>query len=116
MLKEQKERGFCIICKNNKQNTNGKSKLGFTKYILYCAACEKRKYKKKDIQYTYRDKKGSICNRCGFSGEKCQLDVHHKDGNHKNDVESNLETVCSNCHRLEHFSEKKYKKKKDRII
>lgn len=44
-----------------------------------------------------------VCGRCGFVPQSLvQLDVHHKDGNHSNNDPSNLETLCANCHRLEH--------------
>jgi hypothetical protein len=44
---------------------------------------------------------GSICERCGFIPEDCcQLDVHHKDKDHKNNKQENLITLCANCHRL----------------
>jgi len=33
----------------------------------------------------------------------CQLDVDHKDGDRKNNLESNLQTLCANCHRLKTF-------------
>jgi 5-methylcytosine-specific restriction endonuclease McrA len=36
----------------------------------------------------------------------CQLDVHHRDGDHANNNEQNLMTLCANCHRLEHAPEK----------
>lgn len=46
---------------------------------------------------------GPSCERCGFHPKHpCQMDVHHKDGDHKNNDPSNLETLCANCHRLEH--------------
>jgi 5-methylcytosine-specific restriction endonuclease McrA len=32
--------------------------------------------------------------------DKCQLDVHHIDGDHLNNDIENLQTLCSNCHRL----------------
>lgn len=32
--------------------------------------------------------------------DKCQLDVDHIDGNRSNNHESNLQTLCANCHRL----------------
>jgi len=45
------------------------------------------------------------CSKCGW-GEKnpvsntvC-LDLHHIDGNHKNNVLSNVELLCPNCHSL----------------
>ena len=52
---------------------------------------------------SYRSHKQAACSRCNFIPEDlCQLDVHHKDHNHKNNNPDNLETVCANCHRLEH--------------
>lgn len=51
----------------------------------------------------YRMFVGASCERCGFEPEHpCQLDVHHRDGNHNNDAPENLATLCANCHRLEH--------------
>ena len=48
----------------------------------------------------YRKKVMKSCERCGFVAEhRCQLDVHHKDGDHKNHADENLETLCANCHR-----------------
>ena len=45
------------------------------------------------------------CERCGW-GEinpvtnKVPLEIHHKDGNYKNNSEDNLEVLCPNCHSL----------------
>lgn len=43
-----------------------------------------------------------ICGECGCNGEwngkKITLELHHKDGNHKNNIESNLVYLCPNCH------------------
>lgn len=42
-----------------------------------------------------------MCERCKFVAEDaCQMDIHHKDGDHTNNVAENLETLCANCHRL----------------
>jgi len=50
----------------------------------------------------YRKHKGATCERCGFVPEHPrQLDVHHRDGNHKNEAVENLQTLCANCHRLQ---------------
>lgn len=51
----------------------------------------------------YRLVVSPTCVRCGFVAEDlCQIDIHHKDGNHKNNSSENLENICSNCHRLVH--------------
>ena len=42
--------------------------------------------------------KGS-CARCGKPNAK---DVHHKDGDHRNNLLENLERICRSCHSLEH--------------
>ena len=42
------------------------------------------------------------CGRCGFEGESCQMDVHHRDGDRTNNDPRNLMTLCANCHRLAH--------------
>lgn len=52
-------------------------------------------------KFNYRDYKKDFCEYCGFTPlDKCQLDVDHIDGNHENNNESNLQTLCANCHRL----------------
>jgi hypothetical protein len=50
--------------------------------------------------------KKSYCDRCGFRGEPCQLDVDHIDGNHANNTARNYQTLCANCHRLKSFQNK----------
>ena len=55
----------------------------------------------KNTKYAYKKCKKDFCERCGFIPEdSCQLDVDHKDGNHDNNSEDNLQTLCANCHRL----------------
>jgi 5-methylcytosine-specific restriction endonuclease McrA len=49
----------------------------------------------------YRKYVEDKCSRCGFVPEDmCQLDVDHIDGNNKNNNIENLQTLCSNCHRI----------------
>ena len=49
----------------------------------------------------YQGHKKNFCECCGFIAvHKCQLDVDHIDGNHDNNHPDNLQTLCSNCHRL----------------
>jgi|GEM_PF-5046391 len=56
------------------------------------------------ITSNYQKYKGDRCERCGFVPvHPIQLDVHHRDHDHSNNRRPNLETVCSNCHRLDHL-------------
>ena len=87
--------GICVCCDINKQTNIGKNAKGLTIYSPLCDSCRKRPY--------VRHKK-DICERCGFIPEhKIQLDVHHIDSDHTNNDPTNLQTLCSNCHRLEHL-------------
>lgn len=43
------------------------------------------------------------CEQCGISewqGKELPLQIHHIDGNHRNNVESNLKILCPNCHSI----------------
>ncbi len=73
-----------------------------------CTVCTfKRLHKKYDHNWQYQVHKLDQCRMCGFSGHPCQLDVNHIDGNHRNNRLDNLETLCSNCHRLVTYYQKK---------
>lgn len=66
------------------------------------AACRYRTQKRYDNKF-YRIHAKPVCERCGFTAvHQCQIDIHHKDGNHENNNVENLESICGNCHRLEH--------------
>lgn len=47
-----------------------------------------------------REFRESSCATCGSTEN---LDVHHKDGNYKNNDPSNLETLCHSCHMKLHW-------------
>ena len=43
----------------------------------------------------------SNCECCGLEfwmGEKIPLEIHHKDGNKKNNHRENIDVLCCNCH------------------
>jgi HNH endonuclease len=103
---EDQIQGICITCNVNVQMSSGKSKLGFKRYTPYCSTCHKRKYNvsQKTSYKRYQRFKKDTCEQCGFIPKHIgQLDVHHIDHNHRNNEESNLKTLCANCHRLEHL-------------
>lgn len=39
------------------------------------------------------------CELCGEDGTRAKLEVHHKDGNKRNDALENLQVLCVHCHR-----------------
>ena len=45
----------------------------------------------------------SLVRRCELCGWEGVTDMHHKDGNHSNSDESNLQQLCPNCHRGIHW-------------
>ena len=87
------------LCKNEGCDkpvaTSGYSKTGKRAYKAICGSCRSR---------PYRIFIKESCELCGFVPvNRCQLDVDHKDGNHKNNDLNNLQTLCANCHRLKTF-------------
>ena len=59
--------------------------------------------------------KGDRCEICEFVAiNECQLDVHHRDGNHDNNAETNLQTLCANCHRLVSLMQEQFKNMQSR--
>lgn len=66
-----------------------------------------RKCKEMNRTAPHKKFKKDFCEKCGFIPEhRCQLDVDHIDGNHWNNQESNLQTLCANCHRLKTYTNK----------
>lgn len=99
---EKNQKEYCsITCKNNAYytkyiedwkngNENGlKGEYGISKYIR---------------RYLF-EKNDCKCEVCGWGEkneftDKIPLEVHHKDGNYKNNKEENLQLLCPNCHSL----------------
>ena len=97
-----KTEGCYNPCKNN-----GHTKSGNKKYKALCPGCCKRKYSQGRLGGYV---KNTCCEHCGFVAlHRCQLDIDHIDGNHNNNDPSNLQTLCSNCHRLKTWINKDYK-------
>lgn len=49
----------------------------------------------RSIAFEYKPKK---CELCGKSGKVWRLEIHHKDGNRKNNELDNLQVLCVLCH------------------
>lgn len=94
----QKDRPDCVHC-GLKARYHTKNLDGSVRYWRnICSKCHKNQGQ---TQYKYRLDKKNYCEECGFVAKhSVQLDVDHIDGNHKNNKEENLKTLCANCHRL----------------
>jgi hypothetical protein len=76
---------------------------GRKRYRASCVRCHKEG----------RRIKGNKCEICGFIPEDLvQLDLDHKDGDPSNNKPKNLQTICSNCHRLKTKLKMDWKPKK----
>jgi Zn finger protein HypA/HybF involved in hydrogenase expression len=61
----------------------------------------------------YFEHKCQKCNNTKWENELVPLELHHVDGNHKNNNLSNIQLLCPNCHSLtNNFRNKKPKKDK----
>ena len=94
-INEEKLTATCSKCGGIKiKYRKGKNRKGYW-------ACYN---KEKEKRITYRKHLKDKCNECGFIPvNKIQMDIHHIDGNHKNNKLENLETLCACCHRLKHI-------------
>jgi 5-methylcytosine-specific restriction endonuclease McrA len=94
----QEDRPLCVNC-GRPARYHTKNSDGSVKYWRkYCTMCHKNQGQN---QYRYRLKKKKKCEVCGFKAvHPCQLDVDHINGDHKDDRDENLMTLCANCHRL----------------
>lgn len=85
----RKTRGLCGC--GNLVQLKCYDKDGNPRYKSRCATCTR----------VGRRSKKDHCERCGFIAEDpVQLDVDHKNGNSSDNRARNLQTLCSNCHRL----------------
>lgn len=112
------------ICTYCNERVAKKVSADSNKYRNICTWCTKRKYGWKEARRRYNAKHRArwerpyraylkdACELCGFVPvNKCQLDVDHIDGNHNNNKENNLQTLCANCHRLKTYLNKDWESK-----
>jgi hypothetical protein len=49
-----------------------------------------------------------ICSKCKLEGNQSKIAIHHKDGNHNNNVITNLMYLCDSCHVCWHYGKWTY--------
>jgi cytochrome c553 len=87
-------RPSCKIC--GRPAMSGGLQNGKPKWKTVCACCHDAKHKA-----PWKMQRGEVCEFCGFIPvNPCQLDVDHKNGDKEDNSETNLQTLCANCHRL----------------
>jgi len=97
-INEEESLGLCRSC----GWTSIRKKDGYWR----CRASTQRWTGSQYQRRIYTQYKKNFCERaeCTATIESpVQLDVHHRDGNKKNNDPLNLVTLCANCHRLDHF-------------
>lgn len=84
-------------CQDIKIEGKTSSQLGFTDRLLPIEELKSNTSVRKRLV----QERGNKCEKCGINewqGGEIIIEVHHKDGNKKNNCPENLELLCPNCH------------------
>jgi hypothetical protein len=113
------QRNPCIGCGVMVTGRNKMNK-GLRRYCSRkCSSIHKatfgaKNYVVKGFAQTYKKFNKICCERCQIENQFV-LQVHHKDEDRKNNDIKNLETICANCHALEHWGNSVKRKEVIRI-
>lgn len=73
--------------------------MPFEEYI-HSPSVQTNKIRKKLLREGLKEHKCECCNNSSWNGVPIPLEVHHKDGNKRNNDLENLQLLCPNCHAL----------------
>lgn len=112
-MKRGRKVKFFVVCKECGQKKHrsqfylrkSKYKHGKLRERI-CKICSKKLFYERIGREYYLLLEKKVCNMCNFKGLSYQLDIHHVDGNPKNNDLNNLEVLCANCHRLVTFMQR----------
>ena len=77
--------------------SNGRE-MTLIEYLANSKDIQSNKVRKKLIAEGYKEHKCESCGLTEWLNEPIPLELHHKDGNHMNNVLENYELLCPNCH------------------
>lgn len=77
---------------------NSPKYVPFEIYVKTCENPQSDKIRRKLLRDGLKVAKCERCNNEEWNGLPIPLEVHHKDGNKKNNRLDNLEILCPNCH------------------
>ena len=86
IYKEKNPEGYKVLCKRMSENKKGDKNPNYKKETY----CPNLKALKESLSGNLRD--------CAVCGTSSKLEVHHWDGNDKNDDPPNLVAICHKCH------------------
>jgi len=85
---------LCEECGINPKAFKGYSVIGTRLYRAVCTTCHKGRYHRPWLKF-----RGTECEECTYKPIFIgTLQVHHRDGDKKNNEPENLTTLCANCH------------------
>lgn len=96
------EKHNIIINENIKtiHNTNNFERKNINEYLKYGSTIGTSKLKNLLIKNGYKAEKCEKCENTEWLGKKIPLQLHHIDGDRKNNKLENLQLLCPNCHSL----------------
>lgn len=74
------------------------NKMSLVEYLKNSKDIQSNKVKKKLLDEHYKEYKCECCGRKTWLGKPIPLELHHIDGNRNNNVLSNYQLLCPNCH------------------
>ena len=92
-------------------NQSGKGIKSDPKYkplieYLKSSNVESAKIKIKLLREGYKEPKCELCGISSWRGVDLVLELHHKDGDHYNNVIENFQLLCPNCHSIQEIHKK----------
>jgi hypothetical protein len=73
-------------------------RVSVSAYLIYGSSIKSHKLKLKLIEESIKKHECEICLNSEWMGKPIPLELHHKDGDHCNNVLENLQILCPTCH------------------